>query len=138
MGFSDLAFYLPAKDDPEACTLAYMAVRASHRRHGIARAMLQHMASRHPHAELACVASKVPYFEAMGFQVLAARGPQVLMNTRGHGSDGLLAVQDLAPIFQSTEVRQIHAYLVKQHGQKAMSEAENQGARQLDQMAQQA
>lgn len=132
------ALYLPTKDDPEACTLAYMAVQASQRRRGMARAMLQHMISRHPHAELACVAGKVPTFEAMGFHVLAAQGPQVLMNTRAQRSDGMVAVQDLAPIFQSTEVRQIHAYLVKQHGKKAMSEAEKQRDRQLDQLARQA
>jgi len=132
------ALYLPAKDDPEACTLAYMAVQANQRRRGIARAMLQQMISRHPHAELACVASKVPTFEAMGFQVLGAQGPQVLMGTRSQRSDGLVAVQDLAPIFHSREVRQIHAYLVKQHGKRAMSDAEKQRDRLLDQMAQQA
>lgn len=82
------ALYLPAQDAPDACTLAYMAVQASQRRHGIARAML--------------------------------------------------AVQDLAPIFQSSEVRQIHAYLLKQHGKRAMSDAEKQRDRLLDQMAQQA
>jgi hypothetical protein len=74
----------------------------------------------------------------MGFQVLAARGPQVLMNTRDYSSNGMLAVQDLAPIYQSKEVRQIHAYLIKQHGKKAMSEAEKQRDRQLDQLARQA
>jgi GNAT superfamily N-acetyltransferase len=132
------ALYLPAQDDPEGCTLAYTAVQASHRRHGIARAMLRHMVARRPHADLACVADKVPTFEAMGFQVLAAHGPQVLMSTRDHRSDGLVAVQDLAPIFQSKEVRQIHAYLVKQHGQQAMREAEKQRDRQLDQLARQA
>lgn len=132
------ALYLPVKDDPEACTLAYMAVQASQRRHGIARAMLQQMISRRPHAELACVVSKVPTFEAMGFQVLTALGPQVLMSTRDHRADGMLAVQDLAPIFESKEVRQIHAYLVKQHGKRAMSDAEKQRDRLLDQMTQQA
>ena len=132
------ALYLPAQDAPDACTLAYMAVQASQRRHGIARAMLQQMIDRHPHAELACVAGKVATFEAMGFQVLAARGPQVLMSTRDHSANGMLAVQDLAPIFQSTEVRQIHAYLLKQHGKRAMSDAEKQRDRLLDQMAQQA
>ncbi|MDD2162580.1 GNAT family N-acetyltransferase [Pseudomonas sp. MIL19] len=132
------ALYLPAKDEPEACTLAYMAVHARQRRHGIARAMLQQITSRHPHTELACVASKVPTFEGMGFQLLAAHGPQVLMSTRAYRSDGLVAVQDLAPIFESTEVRQIHAYLLKQHGKKAMSEAEKQRDRQLDQMTQRA
>ncbi len=74
----------------------------------------------------------------MGFQILAAQGPQVLLNTRDHRSDGMVAVQDLAPIFQSKEVRQIHAYLVKQHGKKAMSDAENKRDRLLDQMAHQA
>jgi GNAT superfamily N-acetyltransferase len=132
------ALYLPVKDDPAACTLAYMAVQASQRRHGIARAMLQQMISRRPHAELACVASKVATFEAMGFQVLRALGPQVLMSTQDHSADGMLAVQDLAPIFESKEVRQIHAYLVKQHGKRAMSDAEKQRDRLLDQMTQQA
>lgn len=132
------ALYLPSQDDAEACTLAYMAVAASYRRHGIARAMMQRITEYHPHLELACVAGKVPIFEAMGLQVLAAQGPQVLMNTRDHRSDGLVAVQDLAPVFQSTEVRQIHAYLLKQNGKKAMSEAEKQRDYHLDQLAHQA
>lgn len=132
------ALYLPSQDDAEACTLAYLAVKASHRRHGMARAMLQQMIKQRPHAELACAASKVPIFEAMGFRVLAAQGPHVLLNTRAQRSDGMVAVQDLAPIYQSKEVRQIHAYLVKQNGRKAMSEAENKRDRLLDQMARQA
>jgi ribosomal protein S18 acetylase RimI-like enzyme len=132
------ALYLPSADDPDACTLLYTAVKAGHRRHGMARAMLQQMRMLHPHAALACVAGKVPTFEAMGFQVLATRGPQVLMNTRDHASDGWVAVQDLAPIFQSKEVRQIHAYLLKQYGAKAMSDAENKRDRLLDQLAHQA
>lgn len=132
------ALYLPSPDDAEACTLLYLAVQTSRRKHGMARAMLQQMTARHPHAELACVAGKVPIFEAMGFKVLAARGPQVLMNTRNQRSDGMVAVQDLGPIFQSKEVRQIHAYLLKQHGNKAMGEAEKKRDRLLDQLAHQA
>lgn len=132
------ALYLPSTDDAEACTLAYMAVQAIHRRRGVARAMLQQITERRPHVELACAACKVPTFEAMGFRVLAAQGPQVSMNTRSYRSDGWVAVQDLAPIYQSTEVRQIHAYLLKQHGKKAMSEAERKRDRLLDQMAHQA
>nr|WP_294971720.1 GNAT family N-acetyltransferase [uncultured Pseudomonas sp.] len=132
------ALYLPSQDDSEACTLAYMAVKASHRRRGIARALLQQMVESRPHAELACAAGKVAIFESMGFQVLAAQGPHVLLNTRDHRSDGMVAVQDLAPIYQSKEVRQIHAYLVQQHGRKAMREAENKRDRLLDQMARQA
>ena len=113
-------------------------VDPAHHRQGIGRALLQRVLRHRPHLELACVASKVATFEAMGFQVLAARGPQVLMSTRNYSADGMLAVQDLAPIFQSTEVRQIHAYLLKQHGKRAMSDAEKQRDRLLDQMTQQA
>ena len=60
------------------------------------------------------------------------------MNTRDYRSDGMVAVQDLEPIYQSTEVRQIHAYLLKQHGKKAMTEAEKKRDRLLDQMTYQA
>jgi len=130
--------YLPVQDDPQACAVAYMAVQASRRRQGIARAMLEEMLERYPHAELACFVSKVPYFEAMGFQVLSARGPQVLMNTRDRQTDGLLAVLDVAPIYSSVEVRQIHAYLLNQHGKRAMVDAEKQRDRHLDQMTRQA
>jgi hypothetical protein len=80
------------------------------------------------------VVDKVAYFEAMGFQVLGARGPQVIMNTRDHGTEGLLAVMDIAPIYNSVEVRQIHAYLLKQHGKSAMVDAEKQRDRHLDRM----
>ena len=132
------ALYLPGKDASETCTLVYMAVQARQRRHGIARAMLQRMLAHHPHAELACVASQVPTFEAMGFQVLAAQGPQVLMSTHNYRADGMAELQDLTPIYQSAEVRQIHAYLVKQHGKPAMSAAEKQRDRLLDQMVQRA
>lgn len=130
--------YLPVKDDPEACAVPYMAVRASHRRQGIARAMLQAMRERYPHAELACSVAKVPCFEALGFQVLGARGPQVVMNTRDHGTNGLLAVLDVAPIYRSLEVKQIHTYLLQQHGKRAMVDAEKKRDRQLDQMTRQA
>ncbi len=135
---SGFLLYLPVPGDPEACSVAYMAVKTSQRRRGIARAMVQKMLERYPHAELACFVNKVPYFEAMGFQVLHARGPQVLMNTRDHQTEGLLAVLDIAPIYNSVEVRQIHAYLLKQHGKRAMTDAEKQRDRQLDQMTRQA
>ncbi|MCQ4307495.1 GNAT family N-acetyltransferase [Pseudomonas stutzeri] len=132
------ALYLPYVDDPDACTLIYLAVQASHRRQGIGRAMVEEMVARYPHAEVACVAGKVPYFEALGFLPLAARGPQVVMNTRSQASNGVLAVQDLEPIFHSKEVRQIHSYLVKQHGEKAMSDAEKERDGLLDKLAEQA
>lgn len=135
---SGFVLYLPVQDDPQACAVAYMAVRADQRRQGIARGMLGKMIQRYPHAELGCFVGKVPYFEAMGFKVLSARGPQVLMNTRDRQTDGLLAVLDVAPIYHSVEVRQIHAYLLKQHGKRAMADAEKQRDRQLDQMTRQA
>ena len=135
---SGFLLYLPVQGDPDACSVAYMAVKTGQRRRGMARAMVQKMLARYSHAELMCFVGKVPYFEAMGFQVLAARGPQVLMNTRDVQTDGLLAVIDVAPIYTSVEVRQIHAYLLNQHGKRAMTDAEKQRDRHMDQMTRQA
>jgi len=126
--------YLPVKDDPDACAVAYMAVRTGHRRQGIARRMLREMVGRYPHAELTCAVAKMPYFESMGFQVLGVRGTQVLMNTRDHGTNGLRALLDVASIYSSLEVRQIHTYLLQKHGKRAMLDAEKQRDRHLDQM----
>lgn len=132
------ALYLPVQDEPQACSVAYMAVHAGQRRKGIARALLAKVREACPQVELACFVNRVPYFEAMGFQVLGARGPQVLMSTHDHFSDGLVAVLDIAPIYSSLEVRQIHAYLLNQHGKRAMQDAEKKRDRQLDLLARQA
>ena len=125
---------LPVKDDPQACGIAFMAVQARSRRQGVARAMMQEVLGRYPHAELACAVEKVPAFEALGFRVLGARGTQVLMNTWGYGTDGLMGVLDVAPIYSSLEVRQIHTYLLQKHGKRAMVDAEKQRDRHLDQL----
>ncbi|QBF26333.1 GNAT family N-acetyltransferase [Pseudomonas tructae] len=130
--------YLPLQEDPEACSVAYLAVQAGQRRQGIARAMLAQVTARYPHAELGCVASKVPVFEALGFQVTGARGPQVLMNTRAEPSTGIALVLDVAPIYRTLEVQQIHSYLLKQHGKRAMVDAEKQRDRHLDQLSRKA
>ncbi|AZE66963.1 Acetyltransferase (GNAT) family protein [Pseudomonas synxantha] len=126
--------YLPVKDDPEACGIAFMAVQAGFRRQGVARGMLGEVLARYPHAELACAVEKVPVFEAIGFRVRGARGTQVLMNTRDYGTDGLMGVLDVAPIYSSLEVRQIHTYLLQKHGKRAMVDAEKQRDRHLDQL----
>ena len=130
--------YQPMIGDAQACAVAYMAVRETHRRQGVAQGMLGEMLARYAHAELACSVARVPCFEALGFQVVGARGPQVLMSTRDHASDGLRAVVDVAPIYRTLEVQQIHAYLLKQHGKKAMVEAEKKRDRHLDQLTYQA
>jgi hypothetical protein len=49
-----------------------------------------------------------------------------------------VAVLDVAPIYNSLEVRQIHSYLLSQHGKRAMADAEKQRDRQLDQLTRQA
>ena len=127
--------YLPVKDDPEACGVAFMAVQAGSRRQGVARGMMQEVLVRYPHAELACAVDKVPAFAAMGFQVRGARGTQVLMNPRAYATDGLMGVLDVAAIYSSLEVRQIHTYLLQKHGKRAMVDAEKQRDRHLDQLA---
>ena len=126
--------YLPVKDDPQACGIAYMAELASHRHLGVIRDMVTQVVSRYPHTELTCSVSKVAAFAEMGFQILGTRGPQVLMNTRDHSTDGLMGVLDVAAVYSSTEVRQIHTYLLPRNGKKAMLDAEKKRDRQIDQL----
>lgn len=132
------ALFLRAEHDPSVCTVAYMAVRASKRRRGVWRALLDVIKQRHAHVELACVVSKVSWFENLGFQVIGAQGPQVKLSSDGEATDQPIAVLDVAPIYASLEVRQIHAYLLNQHGRKAMLDAEKKRDRQLDHMTRQA
>jgi hypothetical protein len=70
----------------------------------------------------------------MGFQLRGVRGTQVLMNTRDYSTDGLMGLLDVASIYSSLEVRQIHTYLLQKHGKRAMIDAEKQRDRHFDQM----
>ncbi|MBH3431034.1 GNAT family N-acetyltransferase [Pseudomonas alkylphenolica] len=126
--------YLPVQDDPDACCVAYMAVNDQYRRRGIARAMLAQLAERYATIELACAVKQAPWFEAMGFTISGTRATQVLMNTGEHASEGYVTMLDVAPIYRTLEVQQIHTYLLKQHGKRAMVDAEKQRDRHLDQL----
>lgn len=132
------ALYLPARDAPEACTLLYLAVRPSHRDQGIGRALLNAATARYPHAEAACALPCVDWFQAQGWHILGALGPQVLVGTRAQRTAGWFERLDVAPIYRTLEVQQIHAYLLNQHGRKAMQEAEKQRDYRLDQLERQA
>ncbi|MDU9394508.1 GNAT family N-acetyltransferase [Pseudomonas sp. zfem002] len=128
------ALYLPIAGEAQSCSIAYLAVREDLRRRGIARALLDAVRQRHPRIELACGKSRVACFEALGLRVVGARGTQVLMASDAPAGSGELAVLDVAPIFRTVEIQQIHSYLLKQHGRKAMIEAERKRDRHLDEL----
>ena len=128
------ALFLPIDGEPHSCALAYLAVRQDLRRKGIARAMLDQVRQRHPRIELACAKEKLACFEALGFNLIGARGPQILMATPAPAGDAELKVLDVAPIYRTVEIQQIHSYLLKQHGRKAMIEAERKRDRHLDEL----
>ena len=130
--------YLPLVDQPQACSVVYLAVAADRRRQGLARRLLERMTTRYPQAELACQAGRVEWFTALGFRPVGVRGPHVLMSSSGRANEGQGAMIDIEPIYRSEQVRQIHAYLLKQHGQRAMVDAEKQRDRRLDQLTRQA
>ncbi|WDY56161.1 GNAT family N-acetyltransferase [Pseudomonas sp. PSKL.D1] len=132
------ALTLPAQDNPLACAVAFLAVLPSHRRQGIARALLADAQTRYSSVELSAFASQVPWFEAMGMQAVATSGPQVLMSSTGQASGALIGRVDIAPIYQTTEIHQIHTYLLNQQGEEAMVEAESQRDEWLDELAVQA
>ncbi|MDO7911556.1 GNAT family N-acetyltransferase [Pseudomonas sp. 22-AL-CL-001] len=128
------ALGLPAADRDDTCALAFLIVLPEARRQGIARALLGELQADYACVELAAFAHQVPWFEAMGMQVVAASGPQVLMTSTGRVSEALIGRLDIAPLYQTTEVGQIHAYLLNQNGEEAMIEAERQRDERLDQL----
>ncbi|MFJ4067613.1 GNAT family N-acetyltransferase [Pseudomonas sp. NPDC089996] len=132
------ALTLPAQDNPQACALAFLAVAPGQRRQGIARALLGDTQARYASVELNAFANQVPWFENMGMQVVAASGPQVLMSSTGQASGALIGRLDIAPIYQTAEVLQIHTYLLNQQGEDAMLDAEQQRDEWLDELTVQA
>ncbi|AIR90728.1 GNAT family N-acetyltransferase [Pseudomonas cremoricolorata] len=132
------ALAISATDDPQACAVAFLAVDPSHRRQGIAQALLADLRTRYPRLELSALPHQVPWFEGMGLQVVHASGPQVLMSSTGQAIGALIGRLDIAPIYQTVEVRQIHAYLLKQHGEQAMIAAQDQRDERLDQLTERA
>lgn len=132
------ALYLPAQGAVDACTLLYLVVIADRRGRGIGTALLRGVTARYPHTEAACALAVVDWFELQGWHVLAARGPQVVVNTRAERSVGNARLLDVAPLYRTLEVQQIHTYLLKQLGRRAMVQAEKQRDYRLDQLERQA
>ena len=116
--------YLPVSGARDACGVTYMAVKEGFRRQGVAKEMMAELLRRYPHAALTCVVEKVPYYEAMGYQVIGTRGPQVSMNTRDHECAGRMGVINVEPIYGSQEVRDIYAALARKHGIPRIQQAE--------------
>ncbi|MBF8778350.1 GNAT family N-acetyltransferase [Pseudomonas fulva] len=132
------ALALPGEDDDRSCALTILIVSPGHRRQGIAQALLDDLRGRFACVELNAFAGQVPWFEAMGMQVVAAYGPQVLMSSTGLASNALIGRLDIASIYQTLEIRQIHTYLLNQHGEEAMIEAEVLRDQHLDELEWQA
>jgi len=131
------ALFLPATGAPDACTLLYLAVDTHHRRRGIGHALVEAVVQRYPHTEAACLLTSLSWFKAQGWHLLGRSGPQAVVNTRPARTLGQVRRLDVAPLYRTLEVQQIHAYLLKKHGRKAMVEAEKQRDYRLDQLERQ-
>ncbi len=123
--------YAPVISDAEACGINYMAVKRSHRRRGIGRALMNALVARHPHVELTCAIDKVPFYEALGFRVLDSRNTQVVMNTRSASAAGLIAVLDVSPLYRSGTAGAMYSSLAQLWGIKKMRSAEKELARHV-------
>ncbi len=130
--------YSPVPTHPEACGINYMAVKASNRRRGIGRKLMEMVVDRHNHTELTCAVKKVPFYESLGFRVLDSHNTQVVMNTRDESTTGLMAVLNVTPIYESNEAKLIHDQLVQRWGRKEMINAAKQLERHTAQLTRQA
>lgn len=130
--------YLPMPTHPEACGITYMAVQKSHRGRGIGTAMMKQAVARYPHAELSCPVGKVEFYERLGFRVLRARNTQVVMNTRASSSEGMIAVVNVADIYESPQGRQIQEQQLQRWGRREWVNATKKLQRQTEQLERQA
>lgn len=132
------ALFSPVPSHTEACGVNYMAVHRSNRRQGIGRALVEALVARYPHVELTCTVKKVPFYESVGFQVIDSRNTQVVMNTRTKSCTGLMAVINVAPIYESRDGQLLQANLVRQWGEKRFQKAIKDLNRQAAQLEKQA
>lgn len=122
----------------DACGVNYMAVSRSDRRRGIGSDLMKMVVDRYPHVELTCTVKTVPFYESLGFQVLDVHNTQVVMNTRSESSTGMMAVLNVAAIYESGDARAIHSRLVQRWGGREMRQAEKQLERHVAQLERQA
>lgn len=117
------ALFSPVPTHPEACGINYMAVKRTNRRRGVGSSLVKALIARYPHTELTCTIKKVPFYESLGFQVIDSHNTQVVMNTRSESTDGLMAILNVAPLYESHEARLIQVALERQYGAQKVQRA---------------
>lgn len=130
--------YSPVPTNPEACGINYMAVSQSCRGQGIGSELMKLVIARYPHVELSCAIKMVPFYESLGFQVLDTHVTQITMNTRSSSANGMMAVLDVAQIYESHEAQKVYAGIRQRWGVKEVSRAEKQLHRHAAQLKLQA
>lgn len=130
--------YLPLIGADDACGVTYMVVRKECRRQGIARAMIDAMLERFPHAELSCFVDKVPVYEALGFQVVGLYETQVRLCTRSQSAQGVMATLNTQQIFESQPVADVMRRQFQTFGPREMKKAGKESNRLTDSLKQKA
>ncbi len=118
--------YASATNMESACAITYLAVDANHRMQGIARAMMDELMKRHPHAALTCPVQTVPVYESLGFTVLDAKDTQVVMTSGGYRDQAVCTLTDASQFLRHPSVLKLQNELIKEHGVGRLFEAEKQ------------
>lgn len=126
--------YLPLRQTPDACGISYMAVLKNHRNQGVAKAMMEEVLSRYPHAELSCFVEKVPFYQKLGFELIGVRNTQVRMNTRGKSADDVMGVLDTVRLFEHPVVKEQFNSQLQRLGQREMKQGQRQHDRNCAQL----
>jgi len=118
--------YASATDMESACAITYLAVDANHRKQGIARAMMDELMKRHPHAALTCPVQTVPVYESLGFAVLDSKDTQVVMTSGGYRDQAFCTLTDARQFLTHPSVLKLQDDLIKEHGESRLIEAERE------------
>ncbi len=118
--------YASSTDMESACAITYLAVDGNHRKQGIARAMMEELMKRHPHAALTCPVPTVPVYESLGFAVFGAKDTQIVMTSGGYRNQAVCTLTDASQFLRHPSVLRLQNGLIAKHGDKGLIEGESQ------------
>ncbi|MGP0171305.1 GNAT family N-acetyltransferase [Pseudomonas sp. NCHU5208] len=118
--------YVSSTDMESACAVTYLAVDAAHRRQGIARTLIGELNKLHPHAALTCTVEKVPYYEALGFELLGPRGTQIIMTSGGYRNQARCTLTDASQFLNHPLALRLQSNLLAEHGEERIQSGQLQ------------
>lgn len=113
---------MPIDNRPDECGISYGAVKATHRRKGIFKALVMELGQHFPKSTLSCPMSLVPMYERMGYKVTGHRDHHIAMSN-GASPGGTMPIFNPDDISDHPVLLMAQADTVKKFGQAGIFSA---------------